>query len=107
MSLEEIKNELKQIDDSILTYSVDKNLADKEELVKVYKRLKRCKEQFLQLKFLEQDLDELEYVRFCIIENIFLLRIMIRENMGTDVNSNLTLLRTFYKENQKGEMYNE
>lgn len=99
MSFDEIKSELEKVDSCIMEYSI--NRVCKEELIKCYMNLNKLKVKFLNINFIVHDLNELEHIRFCMIENTIMLSIMICEQFGSNIKDKLNLLELLYIESKK------
>lgn len=80
----------------MLEYQLQKHLSLKE-LGNIYRILLELKEKFIDISFVDLDVNELEQVRFYLLEQISMIKIYIREKVGQDFKVEFENLKQIYK----------
>lgn len=83
MTITEIKLEFEEIEELIFKNSLYKNLTLRE-LAEIFKTLIHLRNQFLSTSFLDMSLEELDDIRYKMMEIILNVRIEIREMVGLE-----------------------
>ena len=96
MNLQEIKIELNEIGSKIFEYSLEDNL-ELEKLAETYSKILKLKDKFLMCSFTEVDLNELEQIRFSLVENQLNIKILIQEYVENDVGNTIEKLKELYE----------
>lgn len=100
MHFDDIRQELEEIDSKILMYSLKKDLSIKQ-LTSLYNRLLECRSSFLTISYKGIEIDEIEQLRFFLLEEICMIRIFIKEKVGQDATKEIEKLKHIYKNNEK------
>lgn len=100
MHFDDIKQEFGKIDSEIFMYSLKKDLSI-EQLTSLYSKLLKCRNSFLRMSFKGIEIDEIEQLRFFLLEEICMIRIFINEKVGQDASKEIEKLKHIYKNNEK------
>ncbi len=96
MNLQEIKIELNEIGSKIFKYSLEYDL-ELEKLVEIYNKILKLKDELLLCSFIGVDLDELEQMRFSLVENQLNIKILIQEHVGNYARDTIEKLKELYE----------
>lgn len=100
LSFDEIEKGIEEIDSWIFRYSLNKDL-NLEQLTGIYSRLLEFKDRFLGISFMEIKIDKLEQIRFRLQEEIYMMRIFIKEKVGQHDTKEIEKLKHLYENNEK------
>lgn len=96
MDLQKLMHELENINTSIFRYQLEKNMS-LSSLGIMYRKLLELRENLLDISFLGLEINELEQVRFCLIEATIMVKIFIKEKSGHNINVEELRLKQLYK----------
>lgn len=96
LNLQEIKKELDKIGSKIFEYSLEENL-ELKKLAEIYNKIIKLKDELLLCSFIGVDLDELEQMRFSLVENQLSIKILIQEYVGNYAGDTINKLKKLYE----------
>jgi len=95
LNLQQITEKIEKIGERIFKYSLEENVGI-EKLAEAYKEALDIRECFLELSFIGTEIGELETKRFCLLDYILTLKVMIKERLGYDITKENKKLRNLY-----------
>ena len=95
MTIEQIRNNLEKVEKNLLLDSLY-NL-NVEELVELQGEIRSLKEEFLESSFLGCEVEELDDIRFHLLETELNIAISIKEKLHEDTTEDVRRLESFYR----------
>ncbi|MGX1902519.1 hypothetical protein ACT3HK_14440 [Thermolongibacillus altinsuensis] len=96
MTIIQLKQEIEKMEREIFTYSLYRN-KDVQKLMNLKSKLMDLKEMFLQSSFISSNVEELEDIRFRLMEARIHLEISTKEALGEDVLDEIKQLENLYE----------
>jgi hypothetical protein len=100
LSFNEIEKGFEEIDSWIFRCSLHRNFS-LEQLTEIYIRLLEFKDRLLELSYIKIGIDNFEQIRFSLMEEIYMVRIFIKEKVGQDATKDVEKLKHLYGNNEK------
>jgi len=105
LNLQEIKKELDKIGLKIFEYSLEENL-ELKKLAEIYNKILKLKDELLLCSFIGVNLDELEQMRFSLVESQLNINILIQEHVGNYAGDTIEKLKGLYESVGKNKTRN-
>ncbi|QNU39216.1 hypothetical protein IC801_08720 [Geobacillus sp. 44B] len=96
MTIIQFKQEIEKMEREIFTYSLYRN-KDVQKLINLKSKLMDLKEMFLQSSFISSNVEELEDIRFRLMEAGIHLEISTKEALGEDALDEIKRLENLYE----------
>lgn len=90
-----LKLKINEIKDILLKNSIENSLSI-EELAKIYVILLELRQEFLELSFACNKIEELEQIRFDLLEQIINVKVLIKEKRGLDYKEDIYKMKKLF-----------